>query len=207
MSVLVRLDGDGDAVKKAQAVLSGVEGGIEKAVMRSMNRALSSGKTALVKGVKSTYEVNDEPVRDAVKVRRASVTRLAGSIDVKGKALSARHFAHDPAGKDTTGSSRKTVRIAIKKGKTSALKTGFIWDGGWGTEKHAIYLRSGGKVRATKGRHAGKKYMVDKLKKMTGPSVPQMAGNEEVSEAVEKRVQEIFERRLTHETNRILKGK
>ena len=128
MSVLVRLDGDGDAVKKAQAVLSGVEGGIEKAVMRSMNRALSSGKTALVKGVKSTYEVNDEPVRDAVKVRRASVTRLAGSIDVKGKALSARHFAHDPAGKDTTGSSRKTVRIAIKKGKTSALKTGFIWD-------------------------------------------------------------------------------
>ena len=207
MSVLVRLDGDGDAVKKAQAVLSGVEGGIEKAVMRSMNRALSSGKTALVKGVKSTYEVNDEPVRDAVKVRRASVTRLAGSIDVKGKALSARHFAHDPAGKDTTGSSRKTVRIAIKKGKTSALKTGFIWDGGWGTEKHAIYLRSGGKVRATKGRHAGKKYIVDKLKKMTGPSVPQMAGNEEVSEAVEKRVQEIFERRLTHETNRILKGK
>lgn len=207
MSVLVRLDGDGDAVKKAQAVLSGVEGGIEKAVMRSMNRALSSGKTALVKGVKSTYEVNDEPVRDAVKVRRASVTHLAGSIDVKGKALSARHFAHDPAGKDTTGSSRKTVRIAIKKGKTSALKTGFIWDGGWGTEKHAIYLRSGGKVRATKGRHAGKKYMVDKLKKMTGPSVPQMAGNEEVSEAVEKRVQEIFERRLTHETNRILKGK
>lgn len=207
MSVLVRLDGDGDAVKKAQAVLSGVEGGIEKAVMRSMNRALSSGKTALVKGVKSTYEVNDEPVRDAVKVRRASVTRLAGSIDVKGKALSARHFAHDPAGKDTTGSSRKTVRIAIKKGKTSALKTGFIWDGGWGTEKHAIYLRSGGKVRATKGRHAGKKYMVDKLKTMTGPSVPQMAGNEEVSEAVEKRVQEIFERRLTHETNRILKGK
>ena len=207
MSVLVRLDGDGDAVKKAQAVLSGVEGGIEKAVMRSMNRALSSGKTALVKGVKSTYEVNDEPVRDAVKVRRASVTRLAGSIDVKGKALSARHFAHDPAGKDTTGSSRKTVRIAIKKGKTSALKTGFIWDGGWGTEKHAIYLRSGGKVRATKGRHAGKKYMVEKLKKMTGPSVPQMAGNEEVSEAVEKRVQEIFERRLTHETNRILKGK
>lgn len=207
MSVLVRLDGDGDAVKKAQAVLSGVEGGIEKAVMRSMNRALSSGKTALVKGVKSTYEVNDEPVRDAVKVRRASVTHLAGSIDVKGKALSARHFAHDPAGKDTTGSSRKTVRIAIKKGKTSALKTGFIWDGGWGTEKHAIYLRSGGKVRATKGRHAGKKYMVDKLKKMTGSSVPQMAGNEEVSEAVEKRVQEIFERRLTHETNRILKGK
>lgn len=207
MSVLVRLDGDGDVVKKAQAVLSGVEGGIEKAVMRSMNRALSSGKTALVKGVKSTYEVNDEPVRDAVKVRRASVTRLAGSIDVKGKALSARHFAHDPAGKDTTGSSRKTVRIAIKKGKTSALKTGFIWDGGWGTEKHAIYLRSGGKVRATKGRHAGKKYMVEKLKKMTGPSVPQMAGNEDVSETVEKRVQEIFERRLTHETNRILKGK
>lgn len=207
MSVLVRLDGDGDVVKKAQAVLSGVEGGIEKAVMRSMNRALSSGKTALVKGVKSTYEVNDEPVRDAVKVRRASVTRLAGSIDVKGKALSARHFAHDPAGKDTTGSSRKTVRIAIKKGKTSALKTGFIWDGGWGTEKHAIYLRSGGKVRATKGRHAGKKYMVEKLKKMTGPSVPQMAGNEDVSDTVEKRVQEIFERRLTHETNRILKGK
>lgn len=208
MSVLISLDGSsGTALNDAKVLLRNVEGGLEKAVMRSINRSLTSGKTALTKGIRKTYTVNREALSDAISVTRASMSRLEGSVNAKGKPLSARHFAHDPAGKDTTGSSRKTVRIAIKKGKTSALKTGFIWDGGWGTEKHAIYLRSGGKVRATKGRHAGKKYMVDKLKKMTGPSVPQMAGNEEVSEAVEKRVQEIFERRLTHETNRILKGK
>ena len=43
------------------------------------------------------------------------------------------------------------------------------------------------------------------MKKVSGPSVPQMAGNEDVQERVQERVQEIFEKRLDHEVNRILK--
>lgn len=46
---------------------------------------------------------------------------------------------------------------------------------------------------------------VEKVQKVSGPSVPQMGGNEGVSESVQKRVQEIFEKRLTHETEFLLK--
>lgn len=206
MSVLISLDGSsGTALNDAKVLLRNVEGGLEKAVMRSINRSLTSGKTALTKGIRKTYTVNREALSDAISVTRASMSRLEGSVNAKGKPLSARHFAHDPEGKSTTGADRKKIRVAIYKGRGGAFKTGFAWDGGWGTGKHAIYMRTGEKIHASKGRHSCKKYKVDKVQKVSGPSVPQMGGNEGVSESVQKRVQEIFEKRLTHETEFLLK--
>ena len=205
MSVLVRLKVNDDALKEVEAKLDGVKNGVEKVTMRAINRSLSSGKTALSKGIRKTYTVNAATVNETISIRRASVSNLEGSIVSSGKPLSARHFSHSPEGQATTGSERKRIRVTVKKGEGGKYKTGFLWDGGWGTDKYAIYIRSGGKIRPTKGYHAGKRYKVDKVKKVSGPSVPQMAGNEDVQERVQERVQEIFEKRLDHEVNRILK--
>lgn len=205
MSVLVRLKADDDALKNVEAMLHGVKGGVEKVTMRAINRALGSGKTALSKGIRETYTVNAATVNETISIRKASASNLEGIIVSSGKPLSARHFSHSPEGKDTTGAERKRIRVTVKKGGGGKFKTGFIWDGGWGTDKHAIYIRSGGKIRASKGYHAGKRYKVDKVKKVSGPSVPQMAGNDGVRERVQERVQEVFVNRLDHEVNRILK--
>ncbi len=208
MSKLISLDANsGMALNDAKVLLRNVEGGLERAVMRSINRSLSSGKTALAKGIRKTYTVKLEALNDAISVKRASKSHLEGSINAKGKTLSARHFAHDPEGKSTTGSSRRKIRLAVYKGRGGALKTGFAWDGGWESGKHAIYVRVGEKVRASKGYHQGKKYKVEKIKKVSGPSVPQMGGNEGISESVQQRVQEMFEKRLAHETEYLLNGK
>ena len=86
MSVLISLDGSsGTALNDAKVLLRNVEGGLEKAVMRSINRSLTSGKTALTKGIRKTYTANREALSDAISVTRASMSRLEGSVNAKGK--------------------------------------------------------------------------------------------------------------------------
>ena len=87
MSVLISLDGSsGTALNDAKVLLRNVEGGLEKAVMRSINRSLTSGKTALTKGIRKTYTANREALSDAISVTRASMSRLEGSVNAKGRA-------------------------------------------------------------------------------------------------------------------------
>ena len=204
MSRIVQLKTKDDSIREAERLLAGIPGGIEKAAMRSINDALSAGKTAVSVGIREKYTVNASVMKETIKVKQASQTRLEGEIESKGSPLSTRHFRHSPSGESTTGNNRKAIRVSVKKGASVKFKTGFLWNGGYETDKHAIFVRAGEKRRATKGYHAGKKYKVESLKKSTSPSVPQMAGESGVSERVQNRVEEVLESRMRHHTSRLL---
>ena len=204
MSVLVRLESNGESLDKAEKRLHGVKVGVEKAVMRAINRSLTSGRTELSRGIRETYTVKAADIKSTIRLKKATTSSLEGSIESEGQTLSLRHFKHSPSGVSTTGANRKQIRVTEMKGRTTKFKTGFLWVGGWDTDKHSIYIRAGKKIRPRKGYHKGKKYEVEKIKKVFGPSVPQMAGNDGVRERVQTRVQEDFEKRLEHETLRLL---
>ena len=55
-------------IDRAQALLAGVPGGIQRALMRSINRALSSGRTTVGREVaKRYYPKNKENLTRSVK--------------------------------------------------------------------------------------------------------------------------------------------
>ena len=205
MSRIVRLEAMKDSLKEAERFLESIPGGVEKVSMRAINRSLTAGKTAMKRHIAAHYTVDKGTVDDAIQTRRASPHRLEGELSASGSPLSSRHFEHDPSGFDTTGSKRRQIRLRVKKkGSGKQLKSGFLWDGGWGSGKRSIYVRTGEKRRASTGHHAGKRYMVESLKKSTSPSVPQMAANEGGQEQIQERMQEIFEKRVDHETRLLL---
>lgn len=205
MSRIVEVKPKDDAIKEAERLLEGVPKGIEKAAMWSINDALAAGKTAVSVGIRKKYTVSASQIKETITVQKASQTRLEGAIESKGAPLSTRHFRHSPSGENTTGANRKAIRVTVKKGASSKYKTGFIWDGGYkDTGKYPIFIRTGEKRTATKGYHKGKKYKVEGLKKSTSPSVPQMAGNEDVSERVQTRVESVLDSRMKHHTMRLL---
>lgn len=207
MSVLVKVEGVEAALEKAQQRLQGVKGGIDKAAMRSINRALAQGKTELSRAIRDRYTIGASEIKDTVHVRNATQSSLEGALVSRGGGISAGHFKHSPRAGETTGANRKQIRVEIIKGQRKAYKTGFKWDGGWGTGKSSIYIRTGQKIVPTKGYHKGKKYKVEKIKKVTSASMPEMAGNEGVSERVRVCIQESFEMRMEHETLRLLDKK
>ena len=204
MSQIVQVKPKNDSIKEAERLLAGIPGGIEKAAMLSINDALAVGKTAVSTGIRQHYTVKASTIKETIRIKKASQTRLEGEIESKGETLSTRHFRHSPSGEATTGSNRKPIRVTVKKGNSTKFKTGFLWNGGYGTDKHAIYVRTGEKRKATKGYHAGKKYKVESLKKSTSPSVPQMARESGVSDYVQNRVEEVLESRMSHHTSRLL---
>lgn len=189
MSKLVRLEASDEAVEQASRYLVGVKNGIEKATMRAINRSLDAGKTALSRGIRDHYTVKKSTVHETLSVKRASLTHLQGSIESHGGPLPMREFRHSPSDLNTTGANRKAIRVTIKKGSSQRI-WGFKWQPSKNADRAHIYTRVGKKRLPIE-----KKYSL---------SVPQMAGQSGIQEAVQERVRDVFEQRLEHETDRLL---
>lgn len=199
MSKLVHLDASDEAVGDASRYLVGVKNGIEKVTMRAINRSLDAGKTALSRGVRDHYTVKKSTVHETLTVKRASQTRLQGSIESRGGPLPMRDFRHSPSDLNTTGKNRKPIRVSIKRGSSERI-WGFKWQPSKKVDRAHVYTRvKGAKRRA--GTDGIKRVPIEKKFSL---SVPQMSGQSGVQEAVQERVREVFEERMEHETDRLL---
>lgn len=186
-------------IDRAQALLAGVPGGIQRALMRSINRALSSGRTTVGREVAKRYYIDPRDVKKTVTVNRATKTRLDGQMISTGERNELRDYLHKPSDESTTGANRKPVRVFIKKGGAeSSLGRAFKFN-------NHIFARNGRKITASRGCHKGK--VVEQIEKPTGPSVPQMVGNQSVVAVVGEKMGAAFDKQLEKEISAVLKDK
>ena len=167
------------AIERAKKLLSEVPGGVETAMMRSINRAAQAGKTQAVKEVRARYTVKAGDVRQTLTTSKATHAKLEAEIVSRGPMLGLAAYKHSPK-TDSTGANRKRVRVSVKReGGMKPLGQAFVWQG-------KIMQRL-------------------PIEKKLGPSIPSIIGNPEVVEAIEERTDEMIVKRLDHEVNRILK--
>lgn len=182
--------GDGNrniqtALKGVEATLRGIRAGYQAAVMRSLNRAVVTGRSAVVKGVRKEYTVKAKTVRDHYKIERATVDDLEAVLSSKGDRLPIHGFKYSPKS-DTTGNARKRVRVAVRNdGGLKPLGATFVWRG-------LVLHREGPESLP--------------VNLVYGPSVPSMSGNSEVVEFARKTMEEAFLRRLDHEVKEVLRS-
>ena len=188
MSKLLEIKYDQKQFDRIAQLLREIPNGVEKASMRAINRAVTAGKTAMSKQIRQRYTVSAAKVKGTVKMTKASMSKLEGSVESSGKPVALTHFKHSP-NRDTTGANRKQIRVSVLKGGNRPLLTGF----------QSSRLANNVFIRPGKGR---------KIKREFGPSVPQMAENHGTAAAIQDRMQEVMEQRLDHEIQQILaKGK
>lgn len=171
------------AIDKAKDALSEIPGGVETAMMRAFNRALTQGRTAGTRAVTGSHTVKAKTVRPTFKMYKASRQNLYAELVSRGKNLPLTSFTYRPK-TDTTGSKRKQVRVQVKK--TSGLKPldrAFVFKG-------KIFQRLGARRLP--------------IYPAFGPAVPGMLNNEKVIKAVHETMGESVEKRLDHETKRLL---
>lgn len=173
---------DNKTFERASKLLEGIPGGVEKATVSALNRALQEGRTAGVREVTNIYAIKAKDVRGAIELRAANKGDIEAEMFVSGTNLSLKRFAIRP-NSDTTGAKRRQVRVARKKGRFETLDKGFVWRG------HAF-------------RREGNKRLP--IEKQFGPSIPAMFGNDNVVDKVEDTMVKAVDKRLEHETNRIL---
>lgn len=175
-------------IEKLQEKLKDMPEKIPVVTARAMNRAIEAARTQAARSVRETYHVKHGDVIKTIKVKKAHAGDLEANFSSKGETLKLVKFrvkANKPL--PTRG---KYVVASVKKGSSKMVNKTFmakIFKG-----EPNVYSRVGTKRFPVRAHY--------------GPSIPQMAGNEQVISKVEKRAEEVLDKRLDHEISRVLGG-
>lgn len=183
---LIKVDVSGaeSALRQAEISLQHLPLQLPLAVSRSLNRAVSAGRTGVTREVRKEYTIKAGAVRESMSISMSNRNNLEGTIISKGRPRSFSQYRLSP-NRDTTGDKRKQPRVAVKKGGSLKPLGHFIYQG-------KVFARLG-KSRLP-------------VEHRVGPAVPSLLKNDNVKTAVQTAMSDTFAKRLDHEVNRILEG-
>jgi hypothetical protein len=165
-------------IDKAVKALGKVPNAVEQATAAALNRAVIAGRTAVSKGVREHYTIRASDIKGQVCIKRAAKSSLEAAVTISGSPIDLTNFR--------VRISRRGAYAQVKKGSGGILPRSFFMAVG----KAGLYHR------ASESRLP--------IQREFGPSVPQMAGETNVSKGVQERMQEVFQTRFEHEVMRRL---
>lgn len=142
-----------------------------QAIRSAASRSLIAGRKTLSVGIRSQYSVSAGYIKSHTRIKRASGGSSDGALIVSGRPIDLMEFS-------PSISKRGMVSVKVTKSRK--------------TLKHSFFVatKSGLYHRVTEKRFP--------IKREYTLSVPQMAGNVNVSEQVQERIKVVFEDRLKH---------
>jgi len=154
------------------------------AISNSLNRAASNINKNVKKEVRKEYHIKSKDVGSTLKVTKASRSSLGAEVRSKGELIPLDRFKVSPK---TVNPKRKSpIKVAVKRDGLKKVLGAFVLD----INGKKVFERTG-KSRLP-------------IKRLFGPSVPQMIGNEEVHEEIHSEGLKTFNSRVEHEIERIL---
>ncbi|MER2126296.1 phage tail protein [Solibacillus sp.] len=152
---------------------------------RALNRAATAAQTRASVTVRREYVIKAADVKKRIKIRKATAGNLSAQIRASGPVTPLMKFDVTPTFPDST-----QVRARVKKGGRKPIQSGFVVRTG---NSHVnVFTRSGRSRLPIKGRY--------------GPSIAQMMGKDEIVEDIQTRAQDVLDKRLEHELDRLLRG-
>ena len=167
---------DARDIDKAVKALGSVPNVVEQATAAALNRAVIAGRTAVSKGIRERYTIRASDIKDQVRIKCATKDSLEASVTISGSPIDLTNFR--------VRISRRGAYAQVKKGGGGILPRSFFM----------VVGRAGLYHRASESRLP--------IQREFGPSVPQMAGETNVSQGVQERMQEVFQARFEHEVMR-----
>ena len=177
-----------DSLDKATRLLAGINGGVYKAVGSALTRAAAAGKTAAKQPVTKEYTISQSEF-------------LARTRDIN-------HFVREDSGGLSVVFGFRGNVIPLMKFNTHVNGSGQVVtqvkrSGSAATLDRAFSAQMGGH-RGVYERIGPSRFPV---KELYGPATPQMMySNEEVTDEIERKVADTYEKRIDHEILRLLNG-
>lgn len=177
-----------DSLDKVSKLLAGISGGVYKAVGSALTRAAATGKTAAKQPVTKEYTISQSEFLARTRNINHFVRESSGGISVvfgfRGNVIPLMKF------NTRVNGSGQIVTQVKRSGSAETLNRAFSAQMGG---HKGIYERVG-----------VKRFPVEEL---YGPATPQMMySNEEVTDEIERKVADTYEKRIDHEILRILNG-
>lgn len=162
---------DVKGIDKAIQELNGTDKKVQNAIKSAVDRSLTAGRAAISKGIRSEYSVKAGTIKSAIQRKRTD-GGMSGELRVSGRPLDLMEFS-------PSISKNGMVSVRIKKARKKLSHSFFV-----STGKAGLYHRM-----------SKKRLPIEREFTL---SVPQMAGNANVSKQVTDRMQKVFEERLLH---------
>ena len=177
-----------DSLDKATRLLAGINGGVYKAVGSALTRAATVGKTAAKQPVTKEYTISQSEflvrTRDINHFVREDSGGLSVVFGFRGNVIPLMKFNTHING------SGQVVTQVKRSGSAATLNRAFSAQMGG---HRGVYERIG-----------PSRFPV---KELYGPATPQMMySNEEVTDEIERKVADTYEKRIDHEILRLLNG-
>ncbi|MGN0444243.1 MAG: hypothetical protein ACI4F5_06495 [Acutalibacteraceae bacterium] len=177
------------SIERVQKLLAGIPHGADKAIGSAIKRAGQSGEAYAAKALREHYVIKAADFKKYTDRKRNIVSDSMGtSVEIK---FIGRHIPLMKFDTKVDSSGRVSARV-----KRTSARTAF---------DHIFAQNVGdhGHVGAFERQASGRLPIEEKL----GPSTPQMMfNNDEVSEKIGDKVQNVFEERLNHEMLTVLNG-
>lgn len=205
----------GKSLERAEKLLAGFPGGVDKAVKSAMSRALSHLRTNSAKEIRKKYAISTAAIRAEENIR-TRYTYTPGS-GISGYVLFSGHRIplyryHGASPVQPVKDNSKGVKVQVKGeitlqhpnipaygrqyNSTSPTRYDRAFVARMSNGHVGIFERTGGVTRDGS----------DEIVEMMGSSVAQMVGNEDVQEILVDGAMKKFDERLDHEVKVILAG-
>lgn len=152
---------------------------------RALKRAQSNVQKNISKETRKRYHVKARDVKETLSAERPTRYRIQATVISKGYRLPLTKFKASPTKRPNKP---RHIKVSVKKGNTTELLHAFIAN--------------------INGNHIMEREEATRLpiKQLYGPSVPEMAGNDESVKVIMKEAMVIYNKRINHEIDRALEG-
>ena len=204
---------EGENLTRAQKLLAGISGGMNKALYNAITRTTNTVRTHSSRAISGVYAISIANLRSSVNVKhhlKTSANSIVGEINFSGTRIPL--FRYD-ASPDYPAIDRSRTVAAVINGnwrtvhpgvavaahqlrstRRKAFKRAFV--ASMGSGHVGIFERTGGATS-----RGG-----DAIKEIMGSSYSQMLGRTEVTDEISQKASETFDERMDAEINRILNG-
>lgn len=202
------------SLPRAEALLAGIPGGIDKALKSALSRSAQHLRTNASKQVRKRYDISNQNLR-AEKSITSRYSYSAGSgmsatIRFAGTKIPLYRFG---GASPTTPTYRGDLLPVLLNGHWKMVHPGVTAAGHQlkGTspktlEGTFVARFSSGHIGIFERTGGSSASGGDAIREIMGSSLPQMVGNEAVLESLSESVRDKFDERLTHEVDAILNG-
>lgn len=202
-----------DSLDRASKLLSGIPGGLDKAVRAAMARTVSHLRSSSTKAIREKYAISAQNLRteENVKISYSYENGVQATVMFRGRKIPLhRYDGARPA--QPTRDAGTLIRAYINDGfrmvhpslptygrqfkETVPQRFDNAFVARMKSGHTGIFERTGGSTSNDK----------DEIREIMGSSIPQMLGNEEVEEKLSTEAVSKFNDRLDHEVWRVLNG-
>ena len=185
---------DASALDRAEQFLRGIPGAAKKAATTAAKKTIRGSKKDAVQKVRERYTIKPVYISRTISLS-ANLSSMSFRLQSKGRVNDLAYFKHTPG---------SVSKRRLPRGKYLYSQ---VVKGEGGTIAHAFLARmKSSHIGVFQRAEHGASNASLPIKKLAGPSTPQMLGSPTVSAFIQKRIEERLAKDVEHEVNAFLMG-